>query len=297
MDQPVTVDAGGREASPRAVGRAVGEAAPRAVPPHAPHASSGERYEHAVFPTVREPPPEQPLTGFLAVTAAQHLRARVPALEAVIEAAPEGRVPVLCGAARETAVLVPGSRGRGSAAEQPLGSFGLAAIGRADGPVVVVRGPRRDLDDPSGSRTPNRPVVGVPAGPADSEALRSPSGRRPGGAYRSRPYEPGNGPRTRFRPPPLHRCTRAGAPEGDRRGCGDRAARTGLRAPGRVQARRRIVGGRARTVLVDISAGAAPLVVGARHPTDVPVPTPAVTHAVLHDAPRPVTVVPEEETS
>nr|WP_031106990.1 universal stress protein [Streptomyces sp. NRRL S-146] len=78
------------------------------------------------------------------------------------------------------------------------------------------------------------------------------------------------------------------------------ALETALRAPADelpdVEVRRRIVEGQARTVLPDTSAGAALLVVGARHPHGrFGLHIGRVTHAVLHHAPCPVAVVPEEE--
>lgn len=229
MDQPITVDADGCEASPRTVDRAADKGALRGVMPHAVHASPvyaspGERCEHAVFPTGREPPSEQPLTGVLAVTTAQHARARGPGPEATTEVVPEGLVPVLRGAARKAAVLVLGSGGRGCAAEPPLGAVGLAVTRRTDGPVIVARG---DPDGLSGPRTRNRPVVGVPAGPADSEAGGSPSGRQPGVAYRSRPYEPGTGAPAASAPPAKPRERTGRRPARLRRpGCADRPTHT-----------------------------------------------------------------------
>lgn len=73
---------------------------------------------------------------------------------------------------------------------------------------------------------------------------------------------------------------------------------TGLCAPTEeqpdVEMRRRIVEGRARTVLPDASAEAALLVVGARQPHGrVGSHIGRVTHAVLHHAACPVAVVPE----
>jgi nucleotide-binding universal stress UspA family protein len=296
MDQPITVGVDGSEASLRAVDWAADEAALRGVPLHVVHASLWECYEHAVFPTGREPPSEQLLTGVLAVTAAKHARARIPGLEVTTEVVPEGPGPVLRGAAHKAAVLVLGSRGRGSAAESLLGSVGPAVAGRADGPVIVVRG---DPDDRSGSRMRDRPiVVGVPAEPADSEAVRF--------AFREadRRGVPVEAVRAWHRP--AHGSTDrpwfTGGPARVHRKRAVETLETGLRAPAAahpdVVVRRRIVEGRARTVLLDTSAGAALLVVGARHPHGRFGPhIGRVTDAVLHHALCPVAVVPEEERS
>ncbi|MBX9360605.1 universal stress protein [Streptomyces sp. WAC04114] len=294
MRRPMAVGVDGSEASLRAVDWAADEAALRGVPLHVVHASLWERYEHAVFPTGREPPSEKLLTDVLAVAAAKRARARIPGLEVTTEVVPEGPVSVLRRAARKAAALVLGSRGRGSTAELLLGSVSLAVAGRADGPVIVVRG---DHDDPSGSRMGGGPVVvGVPAGPADSQAVRfafREAARRgvPVEAVRAwhRPaHETTDHPGVTGASSPVHRKRAVEALE------------TGLGAPAEqhpdVEVRRRIVEGRARTVLPDTSAGAALLVVGARHPHGrFGLHIGRVTHAVLHHAPCPVAVVPEEE--
>ncbi|MFD7244392.1 universal stress protein [Streptomyces massasporeus] len=295
MDRPMVVGVDGSEASLRAVDWAADEAALRGVPLHVVHASLWERYEHAVFPTGREPLSEKLLTDVLAVAAAKRARARVPGLEVTTEVVPEGPVSVLRRAARKAAALVLGSRGRGSAAELLLGSVGLAVAGRADGPVIVVRG---DPDDPSGARTPGGGpvVVGVPAGPADSEAVRF--------AFReaARRGVPVEAVRAWHRP--AHETTDhppfTGEPARVRRKRAVEALEAGLRAPADelpdVEVRRRIVEGQARTVLPDTSAGAALLVVGAGHPHGrLGLHIGRVTHAVLHHATCPVAVVPEEE--
>ncbi|WP_030844338.1 universal stress protein [Streptomyces sp. NRRL S-475] len=280
MDQPITVDADGCEASPRTVDRAADKGALRGVMPHAVHASPvyaspGERCEHAVFPTGREPPSEQPLTGVLAVTTAQHARARGPGPEATTEVVPGGPVPVLRGAARKVAVLVLGSGGRGCAAEPPLGAVGLAVTRRTDGPVIVARG---DPDGLSGPRTRNRPVVGVPAGPVEAERAR---------------HRPAHGGSGRLR-------STGEAARAHRKEAGE-AQETGLRGPADahpdVEVLRRTVGGQARSVLLATSAGAALLVVGARHPHGrFGLHVGRVPHAAPHHAPCPVAGVPEEET-
>ncbi|MEU1911376.1 universal stress protein [Streptomyces massasporeus] len=294
MDRPMVVGVDGSEASLRAVDWAADEAALRGVPLHVLHASLWERYEHAVFPTGREPPSEKLLTDVLAVAAAKRARARVPGLEVTTEVVPEGPVSVLRRAARKAAALVLGSRGRGSAAELLLGSVSLAVAGRADGPVIVVRG---DSDDPSGARTREGPVVvGVPDGLADSAAVRF--------AFReaARRGVPVEAVRAWHRPP--HETTDhprfTGASAQMHRQRAVEALETGLRAPTdahpEVEVRRRIVEGQARTVLLDTSARAALLVVGARHPHGrFGLHIGRVTHAVLHHALCPVAVVPEEE--
>ncbi|MFB6846854.1 universal stress protein [Streptomyces sp. NPDC056373] len=290
MNQPITVGVDGSGASLRAVDWAADEAALRGVPLHVVYASLWERYEHAVFPGGREPPSERMLTDVLAVAAAKRARARIPGLEVTTEVVPEGPVPTLRRAARKAAALVLGSRGRGSAAELLLGSVSLAVAGQADGPVIVVRGDRDEEPGPRG-----RPVaLGVPDRPADSAAVRF--------AFReaARRGVPVEAVRAWHRPAreTAERSLFTGEPGQVHRQRAMEAVRTGLRAPVEehpdVEVRRRAVEGEARAVLLDASAGADLLVVGARQPHGRFGPRIGhVTHAVLHHAACPVAVVPE----
>ncbi|MFI8891632.1 universal stress protein [Streptomyces paradoxus] len=291
MDQPVVVGVDGSEASLRAVDWAADEAALRGVPLHVVYASLWERYEHAVFPAGREPASERLLTDVLAVAAAKRARARVPGLTVTTEVVPEGPVPVLRRAARKAAALVLGSRGRGGAAELLLGSVCLAVAGRADGPVIVVRG---DHDNRPGHRKGRPVVVGVPDPAADSDAVRFALREA---ARRAAPVEA-----VRVWHRPAHEITDhpgfTGEPVQVHEQRAAEALETGLRAPAGenpdVEVRRRIVEGQARTVLLDASADAALLVVGAGQPHGrFAHPVGRVTHAVLHHASCPVAVVPE----
>ncbi|MFF5651386.1 universal stress protein [Streptomyces collinus] len=291
MDQPVVVGVDGSEASLRAVDWAADEAALHGVPLHVVYASLWERYEHAVFPAARGPASEQLLTDVLAVAAAKRARARVPGLPVTTEVVPEGPVPALRRAAHKAAALVLGSRGRGGAAELLLGSVCLAVAGRADGPVIVVRGAR---DNRPGHRRGRPVVVGVPDKPADSDAVRFAFREA---ARRDAPVEA-----VRVWHRPTHEITHhpgfTGEPAQVHERRASEALETGLRAPAEeqpdVEVRRRIVEGQARTVLLDASADAALLVVGARQPHGrFALHIGRVTHAVLHHAACPVAVVPE----
>ncbi|WP_030953104.1 universal stress protein [Streptomyces sp. NRRL S-481] len=291
MDRPLVVGVDGSESSLRAVDWAADEAALRGVPLRVVYASLWERYERAVFAS-GPGTSEQVLTDVLAVTAAKRARRRVPGLKVTSEVVAEGPVPVLRRASHDAGALVLGSRGRGGAAELLLGSVSLAVAGHADGPVIVVRG---DHDNPAGTGVRDgRIVVGVPDEPADSEAVRF--------AFReaARRGVPLEAVRAWHRPayesadqPPL-----TGGPDPVQRRRAEEALEAGLRALAgecpSVEVRRRLVEGHARTVLLDASAGAALLVVGARQPIGPFGPQIGrVTHAVLHHAACPVAVVPE----
>ncbi|GAA2246415.1 universal stress protein [Streptomyces indiaensis] len=292
MDQPLVVGVDGSEASLRAVDWAADEAALHGVPLHVVHASLWERYEQAVFPADRESASERLLADVLAVTAAKRARARVPGLEVTTEVVPEGPVRVLRRAAGRATALVVGSRGRGNAAEALLGSVGLAVAGRADGPVIVVRG---DHDNRPGHRRGRPVVVGAPDKPADSQAVRFAVREA---ARRGAPVEAVRA----WHRPPYDATDRSGTTGESARVHRQRAVEaldTGLRGPAAehpdVEVRRRIVEGQARAVLLDASAGCALLVIGAGQPHGrFGLHIGRVTHAMLHHAACPVAVVPEQ---
>ncbi|MEV0241508.1 universal stress protein [Streptomyces sp. NPDC050674] len=290
MGRPIVVGVDGSESSLQAVDWAVDEAELHAVPLHVVYASLWQRYERAVFPT-SPGRTEQILTDVLVVTAAKRAGRRCPGMTITTEVVPAGPVPVLLHAAHKASALVLGSRGRGSTAELLLGSVSLAVAGRADGPVIVVRGVQ---DDPVAARLHGRRVVlGVPEEPDGSAAVRfafREADRRgvPLEAVRAwhpHAYETTDHALVPGEPAEVHRRRAVEAWE------------TALRAPAAefpdVEVRQRIVEGRARTALLDASAHAALLVIGAQRPGGRLGPhTGRVTHAVLHHAACPVGVVP-----
>ncbi|GAA2514820.1 universal stress protein [Streptomyces levis] len=291
MDLPIVVGVDGSESSLRAVDWAADEAALREVPLHVLYASLWERYEQAVFPTGPERS-ERMLTDVLVVAAARRARRRVPGMKVTTEVVAAGPVPVLRRAASKASALVVGNRGRGGAGELLLGSVGLAVAGRADGPVVVVRG---DADGQGGAPGPGRRVVvGVPGEPDATRAVRF--------AFReaARRRVPLEAVRAWHRPAPESTDFPlfTGEPADAYR---QRAAETleaVLRGPAEehpdVDVHRRTVEGHARTALLDASADAALLVIGARHPHGrFGLHIGRVTHGVLHHADCPVAVVPE----
>ncbi|MEU1850652.1 universal stress protein [Streptomyces sp. NPDC019990] len=292
MDLPLVVGVDGSEPSLRAVDWAAEEAALHGIPLRVVHASLWERYERAVFAS--DPgASEQVLTEVIAAAAAKRARRRVPGLDVTSEVVAAAPVPVLRRAAREARALVLGARGRGSAAELLLGSVGLAVAGHADGPVIVVHGGHGSHAG-TGARG-RRVVVGVPGEPANSQAVRFALREA---ARRGVPLE---AVRAWHRPAPPQTTEHLWRTGGLARAHRQRAAETletALRAPAgecpSVEVRRRLVEGNARTVLLDASADAALLVIGARQPHGhLGLHIGRVTHAVLHHAACPVAVVPE----
>ncbi|MFJ4720131.1 universal stress protein [Streptomyces luteogriseus] len=196
-----------------------------------------------------------------------------------------------------------GAQGRG--ARPGLGRPGVCR--RAAARCGRPRGHR--ADGRSGDRGARRPRRSVRVPDAEPSRRRGP--RRTGGlgggrvAFRAaaRRGVPVEAERARHRP--AHggsgRLRSTGeAARAHRKEAGE-AQETGLRGPADahpdVEVLRRTVGGQARSVLLATSAGAALLVVGARHPHGrFGLHVGRVPHAAPHHAPFPVAGVPEEET-
>ncbi|MFI6935799.1 universal stress protein [Streptomyces sp. NPDC050287] len=285
MHLPVVVGVDGSEPSLRAVDWAADEAALRGLPLRVVYASLWERYEHAVFATGGDPS-EQILNGVFVAAAAERARARIPDLQVSTQVIPDGPTPVLLREARDASVLVLGSRGRGDVPELLLGSVSLTVAGRADCPVIVVRGGHDE-----GDGAYRRIVVGIGEEAATANAIRFAleEAERRGAlleavrAWRRPAHETTDHPLLAGKSAQAHE---------------QRAVETleaALRAaPAGVELRRRTAEGSARRVLLDASHGADLLVVGARrHPGHFGLQLGRVAHTVLHHAACPVAVVPE----
>lgn len=291
MELPIVVGVDGSEPSLRAVDWAADKAALRGVPLRVVYASLWERYERAVF---AEGPArsEQILTDVLVEAAAKRARQRAPDVKISTEVVPQGPVPVLVREARDASALVLGSRGHGGGAELLLGSVSQAVAAHADCPVIVVRG-GHDNQAKSGAQGPI--IVGVPEKPADSAAVRF--------AFREAAEHAVPLEAVRAWHCPAHESVDhpllTGEPAHVHRQRAVEVLETGLRASieeyPAVEVHRRTVEGRARTVLLDASADADLLVVGAIRPHGrFGLQIGRVTHAVLHHAACPVAVVPEQ---
>ncbi|NJQ00157.1 universal stress protein [Streptomyces zingiberis] len=260
------------------------------------------------------PPLGEPVPGLtenaerIRDTAVAHARARAPGTEVSGGIVPEGPAEALLCAGRNAFTLVVGSHGGGGVTGMLLGSVGLAVAGRADCPVVVVRG------EPDGG---GPVVLGVQdERPADE----SPSGvpgvedtaeGRTAGEYAFREAHR----RGRaliavhaWRVPAGEAATAArgggdGGDDGDTVAgrCRIRAGRVLDEALGPARERypavpveRRAVEGSARRALLEASRDAGLLVVGAHaRRGHFGLQLGLVNHAVLHHAPCPVAVVPQ----
>ncbi|MER7950578.1 universal stress protein [Streptomyces sp. NPDC096079] len=290
MESPVVVGVDGSDASLVATEWAADEAARHGVPLRIVHASLWERYEGSVPDGSADRPSGQVLAENIAGAAAERARRRVPSLTVTTDIIAMDASTALLEAGYEADLLVLGSSGRGEFADLLLGSVGILVPARSRCPVVVVRGDRQALD-----ARHERVLLGVGDHDADSSAVRF--------AFREAD--------TRNCELDAVRTWRRGEADHPRRGGDekrhaeegatawlDKALEAGGRAHSRVRLRRDTVEGQARKVLVDRSAAADLLVLGARRRGGlVGAELGKVARRALHHASCPVAVVPSEEAT
>ncbi len=300
MQLPLVVGVDGSEPSLRAVDWAADEAALRGVPlrlvyaslwelPHSRlRSSGGTPIEGPALATGLGRSSEQVLADTIVEAAAKRAHRREVDVKISTEVLPEEPVPALLRESRTASALVLGSRGRGGIAELLLGSVRLAVAARADCPVIVLRGGHDNRAD-SVMRGPV--VLGVGEEQENPAAVRfafqEAAQRRVPleavRAWRCPGYQTTDHPLMAGEPARLHE---------------ERAVQTldaALRgAPEGVELHRRTTEGPARKVLLDASADAGLLVVGARpRHGHFGLQLGRVIHAVLHHSACPVAVVPQ----
>ncbi|MGW3208891.1 universal stress protein [Streptomyces sp. NPDC001135] len=288
MELPLVVGVDGSEPSLRAVDWAADEAALRDLPLRLVYASLWERYEGTSLADGLGKPSEQVMAEDIVETAARRVRTRRPGVKVTIDVLPEEPEYALVRESRTAAAMVLGSRGRSSLAEALLGSVSVTVAGHAHCPVIVLRGSHDNRAVPGRH---GRIVVGVGEKPGDAAAMRfaAEEARRRGlpleavRAWRCPAHETTDHPLLAGEPARLHE---------------ERAAEmldVALRdVPADVEVHPHAVEGHARQVLLDASADADLLVVGARRregPHGLQLGR--VAHAVLHHAVCPVAVVPQ----
>ncbi|MEV7127631.1 universal stress protein [Streptomyces sp. NPDC093260] len=291
MTLPLVVGVDGSDSCLLAVDWAVDEAARHGVPLRLVYASLWVRYEAGLPSVDPERPSEQVLAEHIVASAADRAERRNPEVKVTTDIVPEDAAAALVSAGDEAFALVTGSRGRGELKGLLLGSVGLGVSARAHCPVVVVRGDRTGL-----AGTHERIVLGLGESDTTAEAVRF-----------------------AFREAEVRGCVldvvRAWrTPAYDRHG--DRLLPGGpadtyeesatavidalLKAASaehpQVRTRRSAVEGPAGKVLVDRSAAADLVIVGARRRTGrFGLQLGRVNHALLHHAQCPVAVVPQRQ--
>jgi nucleotide-binding universal stress UspA family protein len=286
---PLVVGVDGSDASLAAVDWAVDEAARLGLPLRLVHASLWERYEGAMALGGQERPSVQVLAEHIVASAAERARRRNPdgkVSTAILASEP---ADALLGEGNNAWLLVTGSRGRGELRGLLLGSVGLAVAARAHCPVTVVRGDSAGL-----AGTHERILLGAgnpdTSGAAVRFAFREAEARACTldvvRAWRCPAHETVDHPAPAAEPA-RHHEERASA-------LLDELLREATAAHPTVRVRRTTVEGPPAKVLVDRSAAADLVIVGARRRVGrLGLQIGRVSHTLLHHARCPVTVVPQ----
>ncbi|GKQ37488.1 universal stress protein [Streptomyces sp. A012304] len=291
LELPLVVGVDGSEPSLRAVDWAADEAVLRGVPLRLVHASLWQWYEGAALAEDLGKPSEQVLADGIVDGAARRARTRQPDLKVSTEVLPEEPEYALVREGRHASALVLGSRGRGGIAELLLGSVSLTVAAYATCPVIVLRGGR---DKRAQLVTHGRILLGVGEeahGPAAvrfafEEAERRGAVLEAVRAWRCPAHETTDHPLLAGEPAHLHEQRAAETLE---------AALNEMAAEHpSVEVHRRTAEGPARKVLLDASATADLVVVGARRQKQTfGLQLGRVAHTVLHHSACPVAVVPQ----
>ncbi|WP_326648925.1 MULTISPECIES: universal stress protein [unclassified Streptomyces] len=289
MELPLVVGVDGSESSLRAVDWAAGEAALHGVPLRLVNASMWERYEGSALAQELGRPSEQVMAENIVGTAAERARRRDPDLKIQTDILPEDTVSALLSEGRNAFALVTGSRGRSGLAGMLLGSVGLAVAARADCPVFVIRG---NHDPQSG--THRRIILGVDEPPEGSAAVRfafREAERRRAALHAIRAWRC---PAHEAADHPLLVGDAARYHESQAAEILEAALREAVADHPTLELHRATAEGPARVVLMNASATADLLVVGAqRRHGHFGLQLGRVAHAVLHHSVCPVAVVPQ----
>jgi nucleotide-binding universal stress UspA family protein len=289
MTLPLVVGVDGSDSSLRAVDWAVDEATRHGLPLRVVHASLWERYEGSRPSFTTDRPSEQIMAQHIAAGCAERARLRGPELKVSSEVVPDDAVSALLHAGTESFAVVTGSRGRGEIAGLLLGSVSLAVAARAVCPVVVVRGGEQNRRGSFG-----RVVVGV-GGPAEgSAAVRFAVREAEARGCAVHAVRAWRRPAHEHVDHPLVADDTARVNEERASTFLTDALRDAVRRRPQVDVHRQSVEGPAHQVLLEASADADLMVVGAlRRHGHLGLQLGRVAHALLHHADCPVAVVPQ----
>ncbi|MBK3641520.1 universal stress protein [Streptomyces sp. MBT33] len=290
MELPLVVGVDGSESSLAAVDWATDEAARHHRPLRLVYASLWERYEGAVPSGGLTRPSGQVVAENIVGAAVERARRAVPEVPVSGEVVPEDAADALLREGHNAFALVTGCRGRSELAGLLLGSVGLTVAARAHCPVIVVRGDKAGLEG-----THERILLGAgePAtsGEAARFAVREAEARGCGlDAVRA------------WRCPERESAAEFGAGTDQTRYHEQRASalldavlHDAAADHPAVRVRRFTVEGPARQVLLNRSAAADLVVIGARRRHGhFGLQLGRVGHALLHHAECPVAVVPQQ---
>ncbi|MFJ2565548.1 universal stress protein [Streptomyces sp. NPDC087568] len=167
MTLPLVVGVDGSDSCLLAVDWAVDEAVRHGLPLKLVYASLWERYEAGLPSVGSGRPSQQVLSQHIVASAADRAERRNPDVNVTTDIVSEDPVVTLVREGDEAFELVTGSRGRGQLKGLLLGSVGLAVAARAHCPVIVVRG------DPAGlAGRHERILLGLGEVDTSAEAVR-----------------------------------------------------------------------------------------------------------------------------
>lgn len=291
MELPLVVGVDGSDSSLEAVDWAVDEAARHGLSLRLVFASLWERYEGARPSFSTDRAADKVMAEHITASCAERARLRDPEVKVSSEVLPDDAASALLHAAHESFALVTGSRGRGEIAGLLLGSVSLTVAARAVCPVVVVRGGRRNQQGSYG-----RVVVGVGDATDGSAAVRfafREAGARGCALHAVRAWRR---PAHEHADSPLIVDDAAGAQEERASALLTEALRDAAGDDPQVEVERQAVEGPAHKVLLDASADADLVVVGAqRRHGHFGLQLGRTPHALLHHAACPVAVVPQRD--
>lgn len=289
MELPLVVGVDGSESSLRAIDWAVDQAARHSLPLRLVNAALWERYEGARPSYTPERPSGQVPAENIVATAAERARHRNPDVKTSTEVLPEDTVTALLNEGRNAFTLVTGSRGRGDLAGLLLGSVSLAVAARSQCPVIVVRG-----DEASVASTHDRILLGVGETAAGSEAVRFAFREAEARGCTLDAVRAWRCPAVESADHPLLTGDAAKFHEMRAATLLDEALTELVREHPDIPVRRATLEGSARKVLLERSAAADLLIVGAHHRHGhLGLQLGRVAHAALHHSHCPVAVVPQ----
>ncbi|MEU0398451.1 universal stress protein [Streptomyces sp. NPDC006208] len=289
MQSPLVVGVDGSESSLRATDWAADEATRHRLPLRLIYATRWELYEGAALAASLGRSDTRVLGENIIGMAGERAQLRAPDVKVTTDVLPEDTVKALLRESRRATALITGSRGRGEITGLLLGSVSLALAARAHCPVIVVRG-----DDAALAGSHGRVLLGVGDADVDSAAVRF--------AFREAKARGCTLSVVRAWRRPSHESADHFLPEGDPARYYEVRAETvldeALAAAARdnpdVFIQATTAEGSARKALVDLSAAADLLVVGARRREgQFGLQLGRVGHTVLHHAACPVAVVPK----
>ncbi|MEU1576696.1 universal stress protein [Streptomyces collinus] len=289
MELPLIVGVDGSDGSILAIDWAADEAVRHGLPLRLVYASLWERYEGALPSLGRERPSERVMADHIVASAEERVRRLNPDLKVTGEAVAAEAVSALLSEGDNASALVTGSRGRGGLKGALLGSVSLAVAARAYCPVIVVRGDKAGL-----AGTHGRILLGAGDPDTSAEAVRF--------AFREAEARGCELDVVRAWRLPMNENADPRAPtetpmyehEAQASDLVDTLVADVMADHPDVRVRRATVEGPARKVLVNRSAAADLVVVGARRRSGhFGLQLGRVSHTLLHHADCPVAVVPQ----